>query len=134
MCSTTDAGAGAGAAWTRYLGCRRPLDAPVVLRRLVDAGIPFSVDFHLASAAVMMPAAYAAIAHASVVFVNAAEFATLGQIADPGQLQAVVISDGPHPAIMLRSGRVVASVLPPAASVIEVTGALEAAVSAATRP
>jgi sugar/nucleoside kinase (ribokinase family) len=117
-----------------HVCCRRPLDAPVVLRRLVDAGIPFSVDFHLASAAVMMPAAYVAIAHASVVFVNAAEFATLGQVADPGQLQAVVISDGPHPVIMLRSGRVVASVLPPAASVIEVTGALEAAVSAATRP
>ena len=50
-----------------------------MLGRLASAGIPFSVDFHLASAAVIMPAADAAIAHASVVFVNAAEFATLGQ-------------------------------------------------------
>lgn len=106
-----------------HVCCRRPLDAPVVLHRLVSAGIPFSVDFHLASAAVMMPAADAAIAHASVVFVNAAEFATLGQISDPEQLQAVVISDGPRPVIMLRYGRIVASVLPPAVSVIEVTGA-----------
>ncbi len=109
-----------------HVCCRRPLDVAVVLGRLVGAGIPFSVDFHLASAAVAMPAADAAIAHASVVFVNAAEFATLGQVTDPGRLKAVVISDGPHPVIVLRSGRVVASVLPPVASVIEVTGAGDA--------
>ena len=106
-----------------HVCCRRPLDVPAVLGRLVGAGIPFSVDFHLASAAVTMPAADAAIAHASVVFVNATEFATLGQVTDPGRLKAVVISDGPRRVIMLRSGRVVASVLPPDASAIEVTGA-----------
>ena len=106
-----------------HVCCRRPLDVPVVLGRLVGAGIPFSVDFHLASAAVIMPNADAAIAHASVVFVNAAEFATLSEITDPGRLKAVVISDGPRPVVMLRSGRVVASVLPPDASVVEVTGA-----------
>jgi sugar/nucleoside kinase (ribokinase family) len=106
-----------------HVCCRRPLDVPVVLGRLVSAGIPFSVDFHLASAAVVMPTADAAIAHASVVFVNAAEFATLSEITDPRRLKAVVISDGSRPVVMLRSGRVVASVLPPDASVIEVTGA-----------
>jgi sugar/nucleoside kinase (ribokinase family) len=106
-----------------HVCCRRPLDVPVVLGRLVGARIPFSVDFHLASAAVTMPAADAAIAHASVVFVNAAEFTTMGQVTDPARLKAVVISDGPRPVSMLRFGRIVASVLPPDASVIEVTGA-----------
>lgn len=106
-----------------HVCCRRPLDVPKVLGRLVDAGIPFSIDYHLASAAVMMSATDAAVTHASVVFVNAAEFATLGRVIDPGRLRAIVISDGPRPVIMLRSGRVVASVLPPRARVIEVTGA-----------
>jgi sugar/nucleoside kinase (ribokinase family) len=94
-----------------------------VLGRLAGTGIPFSLDFHLASAAVTIPAADAAISHASVVFVNAAEFATLARVTDPGRLKAVVISDGPRPVTMLRSGRVVASVLPPDASAVEVTGA-----------
>jgi len=106
-----------------HVCCRLPLDVSIVLGRLVSAEIPFSVDFHLASAAAVMPAADAAIGHASIVFVNAAEFATLGRVTDPGRLQAVVISDGPRPVIMLRSRRVVASVLPPVANVIEVTGA-----------
>ena len=95
-----------------HVCCRRPLDVPAVLGRLVRAGIPFSVDFHLASAAVTIPAADAAIAQASVVFVNAAEFAALARVTDPGRLKAVVISDGPRPVTMLRSGQVVASVLP----------------------
>jgi sugar/nucleoside kinase (ribokinase family) len=106
-----------------HVCCRRPLDVAIVLGRLVDAGIPFSIDFHLASAAAIMPATDAVIAHARVVFVNAAEFAALGRVTDPGRLRMIVISDGPRPVIMLRSGRVVASVLPPEASVIEVTGA-----------
>jgi sugar/nucleoside kinase (ribokinase family) len=106
-----------------HVCCRRPLDVPVVLGRLVGAGIPFSVDFHLASAAVNMRAADAAIAQASVVFVNAAEFAALARVTDPGWLKAVVVSDGPRPVTMLRFGRVVASVLPPDASAVEVTGA-----------
>lgn len=106
-----------------HVCCRRPLDVRIVLGRLVSAGIPFSVDFHLASAALTMPVADTDVPHASVVFVNATEFAILGHATDPGRLKAVVISDGPRPAIMLRSGRVVASVLPPHTSMIEVTGA-----------
>lgn len=106
-----------------HVCCRRPLDVPAVLDRLVGTGIPFSLDFHLASAAFIMPAADAAISRANVVFVNATEFATLARVTDHGRLKAVVISDGPRPVTMLRSGRVVASVLPPAASAVEVTGA-----------
>ena len=136
-----------------HVCCRRPLDVAAVLSRLTGAGIPFSIDFHLASAAVNVPAADAAIAHARAVFVNTAEYAALRRVTDPGRLRRVVISDGPRPVIMVRSGQVVASVLPPEANVIEITGAgdtlagtflaararglgdqaaLEAAVSAAT--
>ena len=136
-----------------HVCCRRPLDVAVVLGRLADAGIPFSIDFHLASADINVPAADAAIAHATAVFVNAAEYAALRRITGSRRLRRVVISDGPRPAIMVRSGQVVASVLPPEANVIEITGAgdtlagtflaararglsdqaaLEAAVSAAT--
>jgi len=136
-----------------HVCCRRPLDVAVILGRLASAGMPFSIDFHLASAAAIMPAADAAIAHARVVFVNIVEYAALRRVTDSRWLRRVVISDGPRPVIMVRYGQVVASVLPPEASVIEVTGAgdtlagtflaararglgdqaaLEAAVSAAT--
>jgi len=106
-----------------HVCCRRPLDVPAVLGCLVNAGLPFSADFHIASAAAVMPAAAAALPQASVVFVNAAEFAILSQVTDPEQLAAVVISDGPRPVTMLRQGQVVASAVPPAASAAEVTGA-----------
>jgi sugar/nucleoside kinase (ribokinase family) len=106
-----------------HVCCRRPLDIAAVTGRLADAGIPFSVDFHIASAAVTMPAADAAIAYATVVFVNAAEYAALRRITDPVRLRRLVISDGPRPVILVRFGQVVASALPPEASAIEVTGA-----------
>lgn len=106
-----------------HVCCRRPLDVPAVLGRLAELGIPFSVDFHLASASVLMPAASPALPHARAVFVNAAEFAILAQVTNPGRLQAVVISDGPAPAIVLRHGRQVASATPPPTTVTEVTGA-----------
>jgi len=106
-----------------HVCCRRPLDVAVVLGRLADGGIPFSVDFHIASMAVTMPTAGAALAHATAVFVNAAEYATLRRITDPERLRTIVISDGPRSVTMLRSGRAIASVLPPEARVIEVTGA-----------
>jgi sugar/nucleoside kinase (ribokinase family) len=103
--------------------CRRPLDVPAALGRLAELGIPFSVDFHLASASVLVPAASPALLYAWAVFVNAAEFAILAQVTDPGRLQTVVISDGPAPAIVLRHGRQVASATPPPTTVTEVTGA-----------
>jgi sugar/nucleoside kinase (ribokinase family) len=106
-----------------HVCCRRPLDVPAVLDRLVKAGIPFSADFHVASAPAVLPAAAAALPRTSIVFVNVAEFAVLIEVADPAHLPAVVISDGPRPATMLRRGRVVARVTPPVACPIEVTGA-----------
>jgi sugar/nucleoside kinase (ribokinase family) len=106
-----------------HVCCRRPLDPPAVLGRLAELGIPFTVDFHLASASVLMPTASLALSAARTVFVNAAEFAVLAQVTDPGSLQTVVISDGPAPAIVLRRGRQVASAVPPATTVTEVTGA-----------
>jgi sugar/nucleoside kinase (ribokinase family) len=136
-----------------HVCCRRPLDIAAVLGRLAGAGIPFSIDFHLASAAVNVPAADTAMDYATAVFVNTAEYAFLQRVTDSRRLRRVVISDGPRPVVIVRSGQVVASVLPPDASVIEVTGAgdtlagtflgararglndqaaLEAAVSAAT--
>jgi sugar/nucleoside kinase (ribokinase family) len=106
-----------------HVCCRRPLDAPAVLGRLAELGIPFSVDFHLASASVLMPAASAALPSARAIFVNAREFGILAQVADPRSLPTVIVSDGPAPAIVLRHGQQVASVTPPATAVIEVTGA-----------
>jgi sugar/nucleoside kinase (ribokinase family) len=106
-----------------HVCCRRPLDVPTVLGRLAALGIPFSVDFHLASASVLMPAASTALPAARAVFVNAAEFAILAQVTDPGSLPTVVISNGPAPAIVLRHGRQVASAAPPVTTVTEVTGA-----------
>ena len=106
-----------------HVCCRRPLDVPAVLGRLAELGTPFSVDFHLASARVLMPAASPALPFARAVFVNAAEFAILAQVTHPGSLPAVIVSDGPAPAIVLRHGSQVASASPPAMTRTEVTGA-----------
>jgi sugar/nucleoside kinase (ribokinase family) len=75
------------------------------------------------SAGVLMPTASAALPAASAVFVNAAEFAVLKQVADPDSLTRVVISDGPAPVIVLQHGRRVATVTPPSTMATEVTGA-----------
>jgi sugar/nucleoside kinase (ribokinase family) len=106
-----------------HVCCRRPLDIPLVLSRLAATCVPFSVDFHLASASVLMPAARAILPSARIVFVNAAEFQILTQVTDPSRLQTVVVSDGPQPAMVLRHGEHVASVVPSATSITEVTGA-----------
>lgn len=112
---------GSRPAW--HVCCRRPLDAQLVLGHLVSAGTPFSADFHLASAADLMPAARAALTRAAAVFVNAAEFAVLSQAADGRDLPLVVISDGPRLAVTMRRGRVTATAAPPATAAAEVTGA-----------
>ena len=106
-----------------HVCCRRPIDASAVLRRLAAAGIPFSVDFHLASASAIMPAAHAAWRYARTVFVNAAEFAMLARVTDPAALNTLVISDGPRPVTVLAHGRQVAAAVPPVTTVAEVTGA-----------
>lgn len=106
-----------------HVCCRRPLDAQPVLSYLTSAGTPFSVDFHLASAADLMPAVRVALTRATTVFVNAAEFSVLSRAADARDLPLVVISDGPRQAVSMRRGRVTATAVPPAMVVAEVTGA-----------
>lgn len=106
-----------------HVCCRRPIDASAILRQLAAEGVPYSVDFHLASASVIMPTARAALHNAVAVFVNAAEFAMLAKVADPATLNKVVISDGPRSATVLVHGQQVAAVMPPVTTVAEVTGA-----------
>ncbi len=106
-----------------HVCCRLPLDVPVVLGFLAARRVPFSVDFHVASARALMPAAGGLLTMAGIVFVNAVEFAILARAIDPGDLQTIVISDGPRPAAVLHRGQPVASVVPPSTRVIDVTGA-----------
>lgn len=108
-------------AW--HVCCRRPLDTGLILGRLAGAGVPFSADFHLASARRLMAAGRTALPHATAVFVNTAEFALLSQVIDPGDLKLIVVSDGPRSATVLRYGRAAASAAPPTVAVTEVTGA-----------
>jgi sugar/nucleoside kinase (ribokinase family) len=107
-------------AW--HVCCRRPLGAQVILGRLAATGMPFSADFHLASAAQLMASVRVSVPHAAAVFVNAHELAILARVIDPRTLRLIVVSDGPRPAMVLRHGEVTASALPPAVRVMEVTG------------
>mgnify|MGYP001191488689 CR=1 FL=1 len=106
-----------------HVCCRRPLGVGKVLRRLVGAELAFSVDFHLASAHQLIPAAIAALPRAGVVFVNSAEYATLAAHIDLGELNTVVVSEGPREVTLLQRGRVAATMRPPHAAAVEVTGA-----------
>jgi sugar/nucleoside kinase (ribokinase family) len=112
---------GSRPAW--HVCCRRPLAAPLILDRLAASGVPFSADFHLASAAELMAAVRATMPRATVLFVNAAELAILASVIDLRELRMIVASDGPRPATVLRHGDVTASVAPPAVAVTELTGA-----------
>ncbi len=106
-----------------HVCCRLPLDVPAVLGCLAEAGLAFSTDFHLASAASLIRAAGPFLPQSVAVFVNAAEFAILSEMFDPARLAAVVVSDGPGKVILLRHGRLIATSRPPHASPVEVTGA-----------
>lgn len=113
-----------------HVCCRRPLDTARILGSLVAAGAPFSVDFHLASAAEQITAAASSLPYAAAVFVNAAEYQVLSTIMArtvgdvPGRaLKAVIVSDGPREATLIRNGEVVARHSPKRGPVIEVTGA-----------
>jgi sugar/nucleoside kinase (ribokinase family) len=106
-----------------HVCCRRPLDVRAVLGRLVSSGLTFSADFHLASASDLLKTAAPFLPHATVVFVNAAEFAILSTLMDVARLAAVVVSDGPCEARLLRYGRVTATVQPAHTLPVEVTGA-----------
>jgi sugar/nucleoside kinase (ribokinase family) len=106
-----------------HVCCRRPLDVRTVLGRLVSAGLTFSADFHLASASDLLRTAAPFLPGATVVFANAAEFATLSALMDVGRLAAVVVSDGSCQARLLRYGRVTATAQPAHTVPVEVTGA-----------
>jgi sugar/nucleoside kinase (ribokinase family) len=106
-----------------HVCCRRPLDVAAVLGQLTRDGLAFSADFHLASAGEMIPAALPFLPHASAVFVNTAEYTTLAALIDPDCLAAVVISDGPREATLMRHGQVTVTIKPPGAALVEVTGA-----------
>ncbi|HEY0935940.1 MAG TPA: carbohydrate kinase family protein [Trebonia sp.] len=108
-------------AW--HVCCRRPLDAASALERLAAVGLPFSIDFNLASARELVPAAGASIGRASAVFVNTAELDILSEVTSLRDLALVVVSDGPRPAAALRRGQLVASATPPRVAATEVTGA-----------
>lgn len=106
-----------------HVCCRRPLDAAAVLATLTTAGLPFSADFNLASAADLIPATVQYLPGSGVIFVNAAEFALLSAAIDPASLPAVVISDGPLDVTVLRNGKATATARPPRTTATEVTGA-----------
>jgi sugar/nucleoside kinase (ribokinase family) len=108
-------------AW--HVCCRRPLDAALILDRLASAQKPYTADFNLASAPVVMPTVRTALCRASAVFVNTAELGILSQVTSLRELCLVVVSDGPRPAVALRRGQVSASVAPPQVAVTKVTGA-----------
>jgi sugar/nucleoside kinase (ribokinase family) len=106
-----------------HVCCRRPLDVATVLGRLARDGLAFSADFHLASAGELIQAALPFLPLASAVFVNTAELTTLAALIDPARLAAVVISDGPREATLMRHGHVTAAIQPPGAPLVEATGA-----------
>lgn len=106
-----------------HVCCRRPLDVGEVLERLVMAGHPFSLDFHVASATEQITAAKAGLPHAEVVFVNAAEYRLLDDLVAVNELATVIVSDGPGAVILLRHGRAISAELPLDGPVAEVTGA-----------
>ncbi|MEU1025291.1 carbohydrate kinase family protein [Streptomyces sp. NPDC005904] len=109
-----------------HVCCRRPLDVPAVLQALTRCGARFSIDFFLPSAAHLIPAAAPWLAHADLVFANAAEHRLLEQVMQStaaGQVQGVVVTDGPRPVQWLHHDRLLAACTPPYARPLEVTGA-----------
>ncbi|MEU3028002.1 carbohydrate kinase family protein [Streptomyces incarnatus] len=106
-----------------HVCCRRPLDTAAVLDRLVHRGATFSVDFFLPSAKDMIRSAAPWLNKTSTVFVNAAEYRLLQAFTDTAALPEVVVTDGPRPARVWAFGQQAASVVPPARTPREVSGA-----------
>lgn len=105
-----------------HVCCRRPLDIARVLDVLVHAATPFSLDFFLPSAVESIAAAASALPMAHVVFVNAAEYDILTDAVSTRDLREVLVTDGPRPAQLIRSGRCVVRVTPPQVATVDVTG------------
>jgi len=113
-----------------HVCCRRPLDVPAVLEALTRCGARFSIDFFLPSATHLIQAAAPWLAHAYLVFANAAEYRLLEQVVEntaAGEvtrtLRGVVVTDGPRPVRWLHHGRPLTARTPPYARPVEVTGA-----------
>lgn len=106
-----------------HVACRRPLDTAPILRRLLELGRQFSVDFHLASANEQIAAARAELPFAQMVFVNTTEKQLLARQIDLDVLPAVLVSDGPREAVLCRRGSKTATAVPPSITTREVTGA-----------
>jgi sugar/nucleoside kinase (ribokinase family) len=109
-----------------HVCCRRPLNVRAVLDRLTRNRLPFSADFHLASAGNLIRVAAPFLPRATAVFVNSAEFTILDALTDLSRLAAVIVSDGPRKAMPLRRGQIIATAVPPATAATEVTGAGDA--------
>jgi sugar/nucleoside kinase (ribokinase family) len=105
-----------------HVCCRRPLDIVRVLDVLVRAAAPFSLDFFLPSAAESIAAAATALPHAHLVFANAAEYDLITNAVPTRALRDVVLTDGPRPVQLLRSGRCLARAAPPQVRTVDVTG------------
>lgn len=105
-----------------HICCRRPLDIARVLDVLVHGGMPFSLDFFLPSAAESIAAAARALPLAQMVFVNAAEYDLLTNAVPVRALHEVLVTDGPYPAQLIRSGRCVARAIPPQVTTVDVAG------------
>ncbi len=106
-----------------HVCCRRPLDIARVLDALVQARMQFSLDFFVPSATESIAAATSALPMAHMVFVNAAEYALLTDAIPTRALRGVLVTDGPHPAQLIRSGRSIAQAIPPHVTTVDVTGA-----------
>ena len=110
-----------GFACAYHVCCRRPLDIPTVLDALIQSDHPFSIDFMISSAHVAVAATKHLIHHADPVFVNAAEHELLTAMADAPR--TVITTDGPRPVRLFHHGRLAATITPPPAAAVEVTGA-----------
>ncbi|MGH3881896.1 MAG: carbohydrate kinase family protein [Pseudonocardiaceae bacterium] len=106
-----------------HVCCRRPLDVTRVLDALVQARMQFSLDFFAPSAAESIAAATSALPMAHMVFVNAAEYALLTDAIPVRALRGILVTDGPHPAQLVRSGRCITQAIPPHVTTVDVTGA-----------
>lgn len=106
-----------------HVCCRRPLRARSALQALVACGSPFSVDFMVSSAGHVLGGTAALLAHSDVIFTNADEYRLLERHADTGKLRTVVVTDGPRTVRLFERGRLVLTVVPPAVTPSDVTGA-----------
>jgi|GEM_PF-3579407 len=104
-----------------HICCRRPLDIARVLPAI--ASRPFSLDFVVSSASLLVGAALPYLPRASAVFVNLAEYRILASQIPVEDLATVVVSDGPRAVRLFHHGMQVEMTMPPATTPAELAGA-----------